>query len=72
MTDHRCMRCDSPLTGDEIALYKKLVFREAEQYLCLDCMASGLSEPREKLEKLIQYFHRTGICTLFAKYETER
>jgi hypothetical protein len=70
MTGHRCMRCGSSLTGDEIALYRKLVCREAEQYLCLDCMALGLSEPREKLEELIQYFHRTGICALFVKYET--
>jgi hypothetical protein len=63
------MQCQALLSGDDVALYKKLVFREAEQFLCLDCMASGLSEPREKLEELIRYFHRTGTCVLFAKWD---
>jgi hypothetical protein len=65
------MRCVTLLSGDEVALYKKLVFRDAEQFLCLDCMASGLSAPREKLEELIQYFHRTGTCVLFAKWDVD-
>ncbi len=69
MTRHHCLRCGAPLTGDEIALYKKMISRAAEAYLCLDCLAGECSATREKLEALIAFYHRTGICTLFAKYE---
>lgn len=68
MTHHTCKCCNSSLSGDEIALYKKLVYREASQYLCLDCLASNLDTTRDALEQLITYFHQTGICTLFAKW----
>lgn len=63
----RCMRCGAEITGDEIALYRKLIFRAAEQFLCLDCLAKDCSATRDSLEKLIAYFHETGICSLFAK-----
>ncbi len=69
MTRHKCKGCGMGLTGDEIALYKKLVFREAEEYLCLDCLAERFLVARERLEGLIAYFHRTGICSLFVKDE---
>lgn len=68
MTNHICMNCGTPLSGDEIALYKKLVFREASQFLCLDCLAANLDTTRDKLEQIIIYFHTTGICSLFAKW----
>lgn len=71
MTHSTCIRCASLLSGDEIALYKKLVYREAEQYLCLNCMAANLATTRSKLEQLIAYFHQTGICTLFVKWEND-
>lgn len=67
----RVCRCGGGLTGDEIALYKKLVFRGADRYLCLTCLAEDLNTDREKLTELIDYFHRTGICTLFARYPEE-
>ncbi len=63
----RCMRCDAKITGDEIALYRKIVFRGANQFLCLDCLAKDSSTTRNDLEKLIAYFHKTGICSLFVK-----
>ena len=69
MTRHTCMRCGAGLCGDEIALYKKLVFRGADEFLCLDCLAAYCSTTREKLEALIAYYHRTGICSLFVKWE---
>ena len=68
MTHHICMRCGEPLSGDVIALYKKLVFRESRQFLCLDCLAANLDTTRDKLEQIIIYFHTTGICSLFAKW----
>ena len=69
MTGHRCVRCGAGLAGDEIALYKKMISRRAEEFLCLDCLAEYCSTTREKLEQLIAFYHRTGICTLFVKYE---
>lgn len=68
--ERRCMRCGAALGGDEIALYRKLVCREAAAYLCLDCLAEDCGAPREKLEGLIAWFHRTGVCALFVKYDT--
>lgn len=69
MTSRFCMRCGASLTGDEIALHKKMICRNAEEFFCLDCQAADYGSTREKLERLIDYFHRTGICSLFAKYD---
>ena len=61
------MRCEAALTGDEIALYRKLIFRGAERFLCLDCLAEDCSTTRDRLEQLADYYHKTGICSLFVK-----
>ena len=63
----KCMRCSADLTGDEIALYRKMVVRGASQFLCLDCLAKECSATRNDLEELIDYFHKTGVCSLFVK-----
>lgn len=67
MTDHRCRMCSTFLCSDEISLYRKLIARNAESYLCLDCLAQELSATREKLEDLIRYYYETETCTLFVK-----
>ena len=59
------MRCENRLTADEIALYRKLVFRNADEYLCMDCLAKHFDVGREKLERIVAYYHRTGLCSLF-------
>lgn len=66
---HTCKNCGVALQGDEIALYRKLVDRGASTYLCLDCLAKYCSTSRKQLESLIAFYHRTGICSLFAKDE---
>lgn len=70
MTRHSCARCGTALSGDEIALYRKLVSRGATAYLCLDCLAQDCATTREKLQGLIDYYHRTGICSLFVQWES--
>lgn len=60
-----CRQCGAALNLDEIAIYKKLVFRAAEEFLCLDCLAEKLRCPREELEKRIRYYRESGECTLF-------
>ncbi len=66
---HPCMKCGAALCSDEIALYKKLVFRAATEFLCLECLAGEMRTSREKLQSIIDYYHRTGTCCLFAKWE---
>lgn len=68
MTDHTCARCGARLTSDEIALFRKLFNRGATEYWCLDCQARYCNTTREQLQKLIDDFHRSGVCSLFAKY----
>ena len=69
MTGEKCKRCGCTLHTDEKALYRKLIFREAREYLCLDCLSSDLSTTRQRLEDLIALYHRRGGCSLFAKWE---
>ncbi len=69
MMVHECIRCEEALTADDIALFRKLICREAEEYMCISCLAEDLGIPRQKLDELVDYYHRTGICCLFPKYE---
>lgn len=71
MAEHVCMRCGAELHGDEIALFRKKVCRQATEFLCLNCLAADIPTTREKLEALIQWFYRTGVCTLFVRAEAE-
>lgn len=60
----KCMKCGKKLTKDETALHKKLFNRGAEQFMCIDCIASYLDIPKEiLLEKIIQF--KSMGCTLF-------
>ena len=54
--------------SDEIALHRKLFNRAAKEFLCLDCQAAYLNVKREQLEELIERYHASGTCMLFAKY----
>ena len=65
--EHRCERCEKILTSDEIALFRKLICREAETYLCIECLASDLSSTTERLRELITYFRTKQRCYLFVE-----
>ena len=60
-----CRQCGAPLGADDIAIYKKLVFRAAEDFLCIDCLAAYFQVPRAEIEKRIRYYRESGQCTLF-------
>lgn len=60
-----CRECNIPLTSDEIAIYFKLVSRNATDFLCINCLGEKLKCGREPIEKKIQYFRQSGNCTLF-------
>ena len=63
--EHTCMRCRKNLKSDEIALYRKLIWREASEYLCIECLAGDLSSTPERLNQLIDYFRTKQKCCLF-------
>ena len=63
--EHKCMRCGKELKSNEIALYRKLIWREATEYLCIECLAVDLSSTPERLSQLIDYFRTKQRCCLF-------
>jgi len=66
MADYKnCKECRAPLFDDDISIYRKLVNRGADEFLCIDCLALQLGCTREKIERLIQYYRESGECTLF-------
>lgn len=62
-----CKNCKRELTRDEIALYKRLIFRGAEddECLCITCLADQLHVGEDVLEEKAEYFKKMG-CTLFS------
>ena len=60
-----CKQCDALIFDDDIAIYRKLVYRGADEFLCIDCLGDQLGCVREKIERLIQYYRESGECTLF-------
>ena len=59
-----CLQCEKELTSDEIAIYRRLIFRDAEEYMCKECLAAYLGVPAEVIDARIAYFKKIG-CTLF-------
>lgn len=64
MKKKECKDCGVALTKDEIALYRKIIEKNAKEYLCLDCLSEMLGCSREDLEIKIDEFKEQG-CTLF-------
>ena len=64
----QCSKCDRQLTADEIAVYRKLVDRMAEKFLCKTCLAAYFEVSEDKIDKKIEQFKRIG-CLLFVQSE---
>ena len=60
-----CRQCGGPLGSDDIAIYRKLVDRGAEDFLCISCLADYFKCPKEEIEKRIRWYRESGQCTLF-------
>ena len=60
-----CFQCGRPLSSDEIAVYRRLVNRAAEQCLCIFCFAKEFSVTEELIRQKIRQFKEMG-CTLFS------
>jgi biotin operon repressor len=49
---------------DEIAIYRRLIYRDAEEYLCKKCLAADLNVEEAEIDRKIEHFRSIG-CTLF-------
>ncbi len=43
----------------------KLVSRNADRFLCMDCLAARLGCERAALEERVRYYRESGNCVLF-------
>ena len=59
-----CKQCGRLLERDEIAIYRKMVHRNASQFLCISCLAAEFSVSEELVREKIVHFKKMG-CTLF-------
>lgn len=60
----QCIRCGKKLTGDEIAVTKKLINRGAQEFFCVPCLAARFHISEKDVEQLISNFKAAG-CSLF-------
>ncbi len=61
-----CKKCGKQeLSGDELAIYRKLVNRGATEFLCIDCLSDHFKCDRREIEERIKYYRESGCCTLF-------
>ena len=61
-----CRRCARTLTADEIAVYKRMVNRGADTFLCAACLAAEFHVPESLIHEKIAHFRAMG-CTLFSQ-----
>ncbi len=59
-----CYNCGKVLTNNEIGLYKKLINRGSEEFMCKKCLAKRIGCPEELLTQKIKQFYLDG-CGLF-------
>ncbi len=59
-----CCECGKSLKKDEVALTKKLIDMDTEEFYCLDCLAEYIGCSVQDLKEKIQEFKEQG-CTLF-------
>ena len=60
----RCFQCEKPLKRDEIGLYRKLVNRGAQVFLCKSCIAAHFKMSEADCDSLIAHFKEAG-CSMF-------
>ena len=55
-----CFKCGKPLESDAIPIYKKMINRGAEEFMCIGCLADYVQMPRSAIESLIDYYTESG------------
>ena len=61
---NNCVKCQKPLTLDDIGASKKLINRGASEFMCVACLAKHYSVAETAIFERIDYFRKQG-CTLF-------
>lgn len=59
-----CKECQKKITSDEAAIYRRLIYRDATEYMCRECLAKKLGVDPKVIDERIRYFKSIG-CTLF-------
>lgn len=60
----KCINCGTTLTMNEVGLYKKMINRMVEEFLCKKCLAERIKCSTEYLDVKIAQFKAQG-CLLF-------
>ncbi|MCH5325041.1 MAG: hypothetical protein J1E39_07470 [Eubacterium sp.] len=60
-----CLKCGTDLGTDDIAINQKLISRNVREFMCIDCLAEYYSTTRAAIEERIEYYRKSGKCTLF-------
>jgi len=60
-----CLNCGKEILGDESAIYRKLVNKLAEKFLCIPCLAIHFNCKEAYIYELIKHYRESGICSLF-------
>jgi len=60
-----CYNCGKEILGDESAIYRKLVNKLAEKFLCIPCLAVHFNCEESRIRGLIKFYRENGICSLF-------
>lgn len=61
----KCKKCEAPLGADDIAINRKLISRNVADFYCIDCLAEYYHTCREAIQERIDYYRKSGKCTLF-------
>ncbi len=64
-----CWKCGKALTGDEIAIHRKLICRTAQAFLCKECQAVYFGCSTAVIDEKIRQFRESG-CFLFPRVES--
>ena len=59
-----CFKCGAELSNDERGLFKKLVNRGADKFMCIECMSEYFEVSESALRDKIEQYRNMG-CTLF-------
>lgn len=60
-----CKKCGAALGSDDIAINQKLISRNVQEFFCIDCLAEYYRTTREVIQQRIDYYRKSGNCTLF-------
>lgn len=60
-----CKECGAKLGSDDIAINQKLISRNVQEFFCIDCLAKYYNTTRDVIQARIDYYRKSGQCTLF-------